>query len=437
MSNKFCMLITAVVLSLWASGSRAQDRVVTIDELFALVDGNSKSVRISETAVDKAKEAVGYAKSNRLPSLDASLSFSYLGDGWMADRDFSNGSNALMPHYGNNFSLEATQVIYAGGAIRAGIQVAELQQTIAELNLSDNRQNIRFLVLGYYLELYKLYNRRIVYKKNIEQTEMLVEHIRSRHSEGAALSNDITRYELQLEQLRLALTETDNNCRIINFQLVSTLSLPAGTVIIPDSSLLSTEVPGMTAAEWQYAAEEHRPSLAKAGISVELSRKLERVTRAGRLPSIGFVAADLLDGPIVIEVPPINKNFNYWYVGVGIKYNFGALWKSNRKSRIDRYATLEAEQNLELVREETEIAINTAYIRLRQAYQQLDTQKKSVELAVQNYNVVNNRYLNDLALITDMIDAANSQLAAELMLVNARINVVYSYYNLKRTPGTL
>ena len=37
--------------------------------------------------------------------------------------------------------------------------------------------------------------------------------------------------------------------------------------------------------------------------------------------SIAIVAADHLDGPVSIEVPVLDNNFNYWYIGIGIRYN--------------------------------------------------------------------------------------------------------------------
>ena len=60
-----------------------------------------------------------------------------------------------------------------------------------------------------------------------------------------------------------------------------------------------------------------------------------------------------------------------------------------------------------------------------------------MELATQNYDVINNRYDNGLALVTDMVDAANQRLDAQLRLVNSRINVLLNYYNLKFLSGTL
>ncbi len=81
--------------------------------------------------------------------------------------------------------------------------------------------------------------------------------------------------------------------------------------------------------------------------------------------------------------------------------------------------------------------VKEAYIRFREAFTVYDTQEKSLELAEQNYKVINNRYLNDLALITDMLDASNFKLSAELQVVNARINILFNYYKLKKASGNL
>lgn len=55
-------------------------------------------------------------KNKLLPTIDAKAEFSYIGDGVMTDRDFSNGIHADMPHFGNSFVLKASQVDYSGGA---------------------------------------------------------------------------------------------------------------------------------------------------------------------------------------------------------------------------------------------------------------------------------------------------------------------------------
>ena len=67
------------------------------------------------------------------------------------------------------------------------------------------RQQQCFLALGQYLEIFKLLNREQVLKKNMDLTRQLIEDIQAKHQQGMALRNDVTRYELQMQTLQLAL----------------------------------------------------------------------------------------------------------------------------------------------------------------------------------------------------------------------------------------
>ena len=84
-----------------------------------------------------------------------------------------------------------------------------------------------------------------------------------------------------------------------------------------------------------------------------------------------------------------------------------------------------------------ENAVQANYTNLLTSYTEVKTQQKQVELANQNYSVVQNRYQNDLALLTDMVDASNMKLSAEMALINARISMLYNFYTLKYVPNTL
>ena len=193
-------LIVPLCAALCSQGVFAQTpgrKVLGINEMFRLADENSQSIQTYKTGKETADEALKAAKSQRLPDIGASLSFSYLGDGYLWDRDFKNGQNIPMPHFGNNFALEAQQVIYAGGAINSSITLAELGQQMATLDWQKNRQEIRFLLTGYYLDLYKLNNQIQVLQKNLDLTEQVIHNMEARRTQGTALKNDITRYELQ------------------------------------------------------------------------------------------------------------------------------------------------------------------------------------------------------------------------------------------------
>ena len=58
-------------------------------------------------------------------------------------------------------------------------------------------------------------------------------------------------------------------------------------------------------------------------------------------------------------------------------------------------------------------------------------------MASENYHITEAKYLNQLAVQAEMIDAQNQKLQAELDFANAEISVLYQYYNLLKTTGTL
>lgn len=421
-------------------GLYAQDnnrRMLGIDEMFRLADENSSSIKSYSTGKDAAAMALKSAKAQRLPDINASLSASYLGDGNLWDRDFSNGQTISMPHFGNNFALQASMTVYAGGAINSGIALAELGEQMATLDWQKNRQDIRFILTGYYLNLFKLNNQAEVLEKNIELTKLVIKNMVARRKQGSALKNDITRYELQLENQKLQLTKVNDAKKIMNHQLVTTLHLPAGTEIVPDTTLLANNVVAGNEDEWQQKASTSNLALQQSGLNVEMSRQKEELERSELLPKIAIVAEEHLDGPITIEVPVLDNNFNYWFVGVGVKYNISSLFKSNKKVKQARLQTRRAMEEQTLAHEQVENAVQAAYTDYLTSFTELQTQTKKTELANQNYKVTDNRYRNDLALLTDMLDASNTKLDAELGLVNARIDVIYNYYKMKYLTHTL
>lgn len=415
----------------------AQPKTMGMEEMFRLADENSQSIQVYKTGKEAAEVALKTAKAQRLPDINASLSASYLGNGKLWDRDFSNPMTIDMPHFGNNFSLEAQQVIYAGGAINSGIELAELGRQSAELDWQKNRQEVRFLLTGYYLDLYKLYNQIQVLEKNLELTRQVITNMRARREQGTVLQNDITRYELQEETLKLQLAKVNDACKIINHRLVTTLHLPENTEIQPDTTLLEEQIRTLSEKEWQSLAEQSNIDLQQTQVNIRINEQKVKLERSERLPKIALVAAEHLDGPITIEVPVLDNNFNYWYIGIGIKYNFSALFKNNHKLKQAKLNVKRAQETHLLMQEQIENSVQASFVDFLTAFTDLKTQQKSVELADQNYDVTSNRYQNDLALLTDMLDASNTKLSADLSLVNARINVIYNYYKMKYVTHTL
>ena len=433
--NMRFMALMLVVPAVIAAKAQSERRM-TVDDLFQLVESNSKTLQETKISVEFAQKGIEAARAQRLPDVNATLSASYNGNVVVMDRDFTNANGYSSPHFGNSFALEAQQVVYAGGAIDAGIRMAELQRDMAVAGQRQSSNAQRFLALGLYLDLYKIQNRMQVMEQNIELTGRLIDDIQAKHEQGMALKNDVTRYELQMENLRLSLRKLQDQKVVLNHQLCNTLGLTDVT-ILPDTTIVAQALGNDNESHWQQTALASSPLMEQSQLSTQMAEQQLKLAKSELLPKVAMVAADNFSGPFIYDIPPIDKNINYWYVGVGVKYPISSLFKQNKKVRQARIVIRRSQEHQCVTAETLDNQVQQAYTLYRQSYADLDTQRKSVELARQNYQVVSDRYLNQLALITDMLDASNIRLNAELQEVDARINIVYAYYKMKFIAGTL
>lgn len=290
-------------------------------------------------------------------------------------------------------------------------------------------------------QLCKLDNQIEVVRQNIALTQKEIEQMKARRKEGTVLQNDITRYEFQLQSLKLTLTKLTDASTVINHQLVTTLHLPEQTIIVPDKNELDTEINALSAVTaqetWQQTAADNNLGIRQATVATNLAEQKMKQIKAESLPSVAVVAENQLYGPYTQDLIPKDCNVNVWFVGIGVKFSLGNLWKNKHNIRKARIEHRQSQEALALAHEEVENGVQASYTNLLTSCTEVKTQQKQVELANQNYSVVQSRYQNDLALLTDMVDASNMKLSAEMALVNARIGMLYNFYKLKYVTNTL
>ena len=299
MSKLYYLIALFATLCLSSAYAQTESRVLSIEDLFRLADENNRSMRAYSTATAEARENVKSAKKACLPSIDASLSVNYNGNGTITDRNFANAFAAPIPHFGNNFAIEVSQVVFSGGAISSGVKIAELKQQIAVLNAEKNRQEVRFLIAGNYLELCKMQNQLQVFESNIAQTKKVLDNMHSKVNEGVALNNDITRYELQLQNLNYNKIQLENSLLLLNNQLTVATGLPQTVIIVPDTAFVKT---------LQATSLRQKPDHS-AALSLQMAEKTEKIisqaekiVHAERLPQIAFYVFTLTLGYILLLV---------------------------------------------------------------------------------------------------------------------------------------
>lgn len=418
------------------AGAPSDTLRLTLTDVFTRIEIENQTMSMLRTAQEAAEEGIKSAKNARYPEINAELNVSYIGDSFLTDRNFSNYTKAPSPHFGNGFTLEAQQVVYAGGAVNAAVKMAEHEGLMSEAVISKSRQGLRLMAAGEYLDLFRTDNSIKVYKENIALTTKLIEEINARREQGLALAADVTRYELRLEMLKLDLVRLQNTREIMNYRLVNSLGLPEGTVI---SSILGDDedMRDRSRQNWQEIAADASPEMKVSGIKADMALTRQKLVRNERLPKIAVVAYENFNGPITFEIPPIDKNLNIWYVGLGIRYNFSSLYKSGHKLKQAAIEVRQAEQAKNVTKENLRNDVQKAYADYMQSYVELETREKSLQLADENYERIHDRYMEQLVLVTDMLDAFNMKLDAELGVSAANAEIQYRLCCLRYAAGIL
>ena len=362
------VLTGVALLSVPASGyAQSEALSAGMNEMFRVAEGHNASLQAVRTAIREAEAGIASARTAKLPEITGSASVSYLGNARLWNRHFGESTSA------------------PGGAIRSQIALAGQAAQQAVLTAEEQRQQVRFGLVSMYLQLHCLHNQQEVYATNKALAAEQIRLMNKRHEQGVTLHNDVTRYELQLEQYGLNETTVADQQLVVKHQLYTAFGTDSLRLRWLDKEAFDEKyLASSNEADWQRQAAEHHFELKSAALAVDMSRTREQLVRSERLPKLALLAEDHLDGPITIEVPPINKNLNYWFVGVGVSYNFSSLYKSKKRLREAQLATTFANDRRTEAMQRVDDAVHAAYVGLGTARTALATCRKRVQLAAEN-----------------------------------------------------
>lgn len=408
---------------------------LTLDELFRL--GTENSLRLQATrmqeviAADKEKTA----QTSRLPDISIGATTGYIGRPTVFRQGLSQPVHPDMPDWSHNYNVEVTQPIYRGGKIHYTIKRSSLEKQIAALNSTNDKAEIKLLLLGQYMDLFSLYKQKEVFARNVEESARRLEDIRRLKKEGIVTRNDELRSELQLTNDQLAYREANDNIAIVSQQLDVVLGLDETLLLQPDTGLLYTAVSLESSDEYVRQAYENYPELQIARYNTRLAENDIRLSKADYLPSLSLRAANTLARPLSTTMEDMFSN--NWNIALSLSYNLSSLYQNKHKVHEARQYVNIRKNREEQVRQDIRINVKSAWIKHHEALDRVEALLLSVRQAEENYRIVRNRYLNQLSILTDLLDASSIRLEAELQLTNARTEVIYSYYQLMRSCGNL
>ena len=408
---------------------------LSVEQLFEQGIGQSLRIGADRLKEEMADLRARTARSLRLPDIEVGLKGGYVGQPVVFEHGLSDPTRPDAPDWSQNYAIDFTQPLYRGGKIKYAIRQADLQRNIAALQTATDQADLKLELLRQYLDLFSLYKQHQVLARNIAESERRLKDIRQMKREGLITNNDVLRSEMQLTDNNLSLLQTENNIRLVSQQLDILLGLDEGLLLRPDTALLDKVFVLESYDDYVLQAYDADPAMRLLQQQTELARNNIRLTRADNLPNLSLYASNTLARPVSRTLADMYNN--NWNVGLSLSYSLSSLYQNRHKLREARRNVALQRNAEEQQKQDLRIGIRTAYLKHNEALQRVEALKLSVRQAEENYRIMRNRYLSQLAILTDLLDADNLRLNAELQLTTARTQVIYTYYQLQRASGKL
>lgn len=439
---KKTLFIAGFLLGFSSIAAQTDSLKLTLNQIYDLAVDRNLQLQLDASYLQKAELNIIDKKNNKMPSVGFSATAGYLSNvGVLGLGNMPDGFYP-MPHFANSYALQASLLLYGGNRINSEIDISNFEKNLAEVNIHKNTQNVKLLLAGYYLDLYQLYQQSKVYRKNIELSKELLWKINDRYAAGIALKSDRIRNELLLSRYELSLSQVNDRMAMVNNKILGALDLPENSVVIPEGNV---EIPlevkellfGTTSENLKSEALQNSPESKEAATKIAISTSKLKLTHSYTAPEISLFLSGALNRPYTFDIPAKDIYANNNSVGIKVNIPIGNMLVSKNKIEMAEKDLDISKKSQHLIEKNLSTEINNNLINCRAVYSQLETLYKQQELANENYRRITDNYIEQLALNTEVMDAANQKLEADLRVSDAKVQIVFAYYQLLKTMGKL
>ncbi|MEP7164129.1 MAG: TolC family protein [Ferruginibacter sp.] len=437
MNHKLKWLLILIVAVLTVKQTIAQEsKLLSLKEAIDLSLKNSKYLQIDASKLVEATAKVKEAKDRQLP--DFTVSGSYL---WLpvdpniklkTGSDSSGGGSGPAVHQAVYGMATLSLPIYAGGRIKYGIESAKYLEQAAKLDADHDHDEVIFNTMKAYLNLYKSFEAVKLVKENLHSSLSRDTNFISLEKNGLLARNDLLKSQLQTSNIELSLMDAENNNKLAMINMNLMLGLPENDLIILDTSSIDKTQDLKSFLDYETAALQNRKDIQAAGFRQKAAATGIKSAKAETYPTIaltgGFIAAD---------IPDFLTMTNAVNIGVGVKYNLASLWKTNTKLQEAKSKEKQAIVNEEILNDDVRLTINQDYQNYLLSRKKIEVYQKALEQANENYRITNNKYVNSLVTLNDLLDADVLRLQAQLNIVSVRADALLAYKKILLTAGLL
>ncbi|MBK0383106.1 TolC family protein [Pedobacter sp. SD-b] len=434
MAKLLCVIFTSFAFLSPLISVAQETKTITLNDAISLGLTNSKTLKLSKSKVDKAISVYNQTLDKALPSAKASAIYNHA--------EIPNnvlqlgpGDPVRLPKRADAFigTLSIQELIFAGNKLKYAKESTDLLKKITELDVDKSKQDVSLAIINSYLNLYKLDHSKEVINQNIAAIDTQLKQTNRFFDQGLVTKNDVLRLQLQRSNIELTGLDLDKNRNIVNYNLDILLGLQENT-IIKTAPFNIADNQKMGFVDYLDSAMLNRVEIKQMDFRAGVNDRNIASIKADKLPTLGAGVSAYYLNPKGF-IPNQNEFITPLTIGATLSWNISNLFTTKNKvaeATIDKNETL---INKNILMDNIKLDVNRNYETYLQSLKRIDVISASIAQAQENDKIVTSKYQNNIASITDRIDADTQLFQAKINLEIAKADAQIAYYNLLRSAG--
>jgi outer membrane protein len=400
---------------------------------------NNKWVKAAKTEQLAADADLKDAYSARLPVVNASASYQRFTDLTLFTGGLSHSETGPRKPTPNaaNAGIDAIFNIYTGGRQRAFQQQQAVRRDMSAINTLDQAGNVGMQAATQYLDLIRLEELRKFILEQLKRAQTRIKNINTLYTNQKVTRSDVLRAQVMLSNVELSLQQTENDITICKQRLSVLLNVPDSIRIQPTDSagMIKPELADLQSLILQDSESSYAVQKAKGNIQLQQTRLKE--LKSFYRPTVSLYSAYGLNYPNYLFFPPVDQAYTIGFLGIRAQYSISSLYQNKNKVAASKLRITGAQIQREAIADQVMQDLKSYLIKYQESLSRIGVTERSIEQARVNLRIVNTKYFNQLALLTDLLDADNLFVESRFNLIKAQTDALAIYYHLLYTAGKL
>ena len=334
-------------------------------------------------------------------------------------------------------TVQATQVLYAGGAVQAGNKIAKFTDDTSYFSL---RNTVDQTVDTVRQQFYTVLLDRELIKVQQEALQLLGDELKdqqNRFEAGTVPRFNVLQAEVALENQRPILIAAQNAFTISVITLSRTLGLDPGPQGNPTFNAVGELAVHERPLGLRNAIElgiERRPFLKVQRLAILIQKEQIKVALAGYKPQLNANAGWELRNSILSN--NLDDTVNGWFFGVTGQWNIFDGFETYGKVKMGRASLETARITYEDSVHQVELEVQQAYANLQTARETIRSGQKTVEQALEALRLAKERLAAGAGVQLDVLNAQVQLTTARSTELQARANYNTALAEFDRVTAT-